>query len=152
MTDKTQPPWIDPDCPFCRIASGQAPASLVAEDDELIAFLDTSPVTPGHLLVAPRGHYPDLASLPPELGPRMFRWAQALGATLRRSGLRCEGVNLFLADGEAAFQDVFHCHLHVIPRYVGDGFFISADWSRHPDRAELDTIAARIRAAGIGPA
>lgn len=146
--NETPQPCADPDCPFCRIAAGQLPASLVAEDEDLLAFMDINPVTPGHLLVVPRGHYPDLASLPPELGARMFRWAQSLAAALHRSGLRCEGINFFLADGAVAFQDVFHCHLHVIPRYAGDGFFVSADWSRRPERATLDAAAARIRAAG----
>jgi histidine triad (HIT) family protein len=70
-----------------------------------------------------------------------------LERALRRSGLRCEGVNLFLADGEAAFQDVFHLHLHLFPRFAGDQFTVSADWSVRPDRAELDTVAAMIRQA-----
>jgi len=64
---------------------------------------------------------------------------------IRKSGIRCEGINLFLADGEAAFQDVLHTHMHIIPRFEGDAFKISADWSSHPDRSELDRIAERIR-------
>ena len=63
---------------------------------------------------------------------------------LRRSGLPCQGVNLFLADGEAAFQEVFHVHLHVLPRNRGDGFRIHAKW-RTPSRAELDSVAAQVR-------
>jgi diadenosine tetraphosphate (Ap4A) HIT family hydrolase len=63
---------------------------------------------------------------------------------LRRSGVRCEGVNLFVADGEAAFQDVFHFHLHVIPRFEGDPFKISADWKEAP-RSDLDRVATDIR-------
>jgi len=70
--------------------------------------------------------------------------AQRMAAALRRSGLPCDGVNLFLADGEAAFQEVFHVHLHVIPRIPGDGFRIRAKW-RRPARAELDLVAARVR-------
>jgi diadenosine tetraphosphate (Ap4A) HIT family hydrolase len=141
-------PVVDPACAFCRIVAGELPASVVAEDDELLALMDINPVTPGHLLVIPRGHYADLAALPPALGARMFQWAQQLAAAVRGSGVHCEGVNLFLADGEAAFQEVFHCHLHVIPRYAGDGFRIDADWGRRPEREELDRLAARIRAAG----
>lgn len=79
----------------------------------------------------------------------MFVVARRLAAALRASGLRCEGVNLFLADGEAAFQEVFHTHLHVIPRFAGDSFRISADWSVTPTRAELDAQAAWIR-GGVG--
>jgi histidine triad (HIT) family protein len=72
-------------------------------------------------------------------------------SALRRSGLPAEGINLFLADGEAAFQDVFHLHLHVFPRFKGDTFRIDPDWSITPPREELDRIVARIRAALPGP-
>jgi histidine triad (HIT) family protein len=78
-------------------------------------------------------------------GARMFMVAMRLARALRASGLCCEGINLFLADGEAAFQEVFHTHLHVIPRFVGDTFRIDADWSSTPSRAELDDVATRIR-------
>ena len=93
----------------------------------------------------PKAHYPYLADLNPEKGAHMFRVAQQIAAALRGTGLRCEGVNLFLADGEAAYQEVFHTHLHVIPRYKGDDFKISADWSQRPSRAELEKIAAQIK-------
>ena len=66
---------------------------------------------------------------------------------MRRTDLRCEGVNLFYADGEAAFQEVFHSHLHVFPRFADDGFVITAKWGSDPGRAELDAIAAKIVAA-----
>ena len=69
-----------------------------------------------------------------------------MAAALRRSGVPCQGVNLFLADGEAAFQEVFHVHLHVLPRNPGDGFRIHAKW-RTPSRAELDSVATRVRTA-----
>lgn len=132
-------------CIFCAIVAGEAPASLVYEDDLVLAFMDIQPVNPGHTLVIPKAHYPYLADLKPEEGAHMFRVAQQIAAALRGTGLRCEGVNLFLADGEAAFQDVFHAHLHVIPRYKGDNFKISADWSQHPSRAELEKTAAQIK-------
>jgi histidine triad (HIT) family protein len=70
--------------------------------------------------------------------------AQRMAAALRSSGLPCQGVNLFLADGEAAFQEVFHVHLHVIPRNAGDGFRIKAKW-RRPSRAELESVAGQVR-------
>ena len=76
---------------------------------------------------------------------RVYRVAHRMARALRRSGLRCEGVNLFLADGEAAFQEVPHVHMHVFPRYHGDSYRIDADW-RLWDRAELDTAAARLQA------
>ncbi len=132
------------DCVFCAIVAGQAPASRIYEDDLVLAFLDIQPVNPGHTLVIPKAHYPSLAALDPEAGAPLFRVAQRIAAALRASGLPSEGVNFFLADGEAAFQDVFHVHLHVIPRFKGDAFKISADWSQRPARAELDKVAAQI--------
>ena len=136
------------DCVFCEIVAGSAAASLVHDDDRVVAFLDIRPVTPGHLLVIPKRHAADLAALDEATGGHLFRVAMRLAGALRRSGLRCEGVNLFLADGEAAGQEVFHVHLHVFPRFAGDGFRLDADWSAaSPSRAELDRIADLIRRA-----
>jgi histidine triad (HIT) family protein len=106
-------------------------------------------VTPGHLLVIPTAHHAALGDLPEDLAAHLFVVASRLAAALRRSGLPCEGVNLFLADGEAAFQEVFHTHLHVFARTRGDGFTLDATaWSEPPPtRAELDDHAAAIRAA-----
>ena len=133
------------DCIFCAIVAGSAPASIVYDDADLLAFLTIGPVTPGHLLIIPKRHAPFLADLDEVTGARMFTVAMRLAQALRASGLRCEGINLFLADGEAAFQEVFHTHLHVFPRFAGDLFRIDADWSTTPSRAELDDIATRIR-------
>ena len=134
-------------CVFCAIASGTGDASLVYEDPLLIGFLDINPVNEGHLLIAPKSHVQDLADLPPETLAAMATLAQRLAAGLRVSGLRCEGVNLFYADGEAAGQEVFHSHLHVIPRYDGDPFQITADWDSPPSRSTLDRHADLIREA-----
>jgi histidine triad (HIT) family protein len=131
-------------CVFCDIVAGRRPASVVHSDETVLAFLDIRPLNTGHLLVIPRGHAPYLADLDPAVGGHMFGVAQRMAAALRRSGLPCQGVNLFLADGEAAFQEVFHVHLHVIPRNLGDGFRIRAK-SRHPARAELNSVAGQVR-------
>jgi histidine triad (HIT) family protein len=133
-------------CVFCAIVAGSAPASIVYDDADLLAFMDIRPVTSGHLLIIPKRHAPFLADLDEATGARMFTVAMRLAQAMRVSGLRCEGINLFLADGEAAFQEVFHTHLHVIPRFVGDTFRIDADWSVTPSRADLDEIAAQVRA------
>ena len=108
--------------------------------------MDIQPVNPGHVLVVPNRHATFLADLDPEDGVRMFRVAQQVASALRARGVRCEAVNLFLADGEAAGQDVFHVHLHVIPRYRGDGFGLrfSPAYGTRPPRAELDRIARQI--------
>lgn len=135
----------DPDCIFCKIAAGGLPASVVYTGDDVLAFLDIRPITTGHLLVAPRRHAASLAELVPDTGGQMFRTAQRLAAAIRVSGVPCDGINLYLADGAVAGQDVFHVHLHVLPRTAGDGFRLSAQF-RHPDRAELDATAELIRA------
>lgn len=133
------------DCPFCQIVDGDIASSRVHESDTVLAFMDINPVTPGHVLVAPKAHLPELADLPDDVASEMFSVARRLAAALRRSALRCDGVNLFYADGEAASQEVFHAHLHVFPRFAGDGFKLEARWGSNPDRAELDAIAAQLR-------
>ncbi len=97
-------------------------------DDLVMVIMDLNPVTPGHLLVIPRVHAVGLEDLDEDTQrPRLEdRPPDGQGAAALRL-LRCEGVNVFLADGEAAFQEVFHFHLHVIPRFAGDGFTIGAD-------------------------
>jgi histidine triad (HIT) family protein len=133
---------VDSDCVFCRIVAGTAPASVAYRDEVSVAFLDIRPMSPGHLLVVPRLHAADLAGLAPDTGAHLFRVGQRMAAALRRSGLRCDGVNLFLADGVAAGQEVFHVHLHVLPRFRGDG--LRARFGT-PSRADLDRHATAIQ-------
>ena len=139
------------DCVFCAIVAGEAPASLVHADDLAVACLDTRPVTQRHLPVLPKCHAAVLAELDEATGAHLFRVALRLAGAIRRSGVRCDGINLFLADGEAAGQEVDHVHLHVFPRFAGDAFRIDADWSVAPSREELDRIASEIRRAGGAP-
>jgi histidine triad (HIT) family protein len=138
---------VTDDCIFCLIVAGEAPASVVYADDQVTAFMDLYPVTPGHTLVVPKAHSVGVLDLDDATGARMWTVARRVAQALTRSNLRCDGVNLFLADGEAAGQDVFHSHLHVIPRYEGDGFVVHGE-RREIDftRAELDDHAKLIRA------
>lgn len=141
------PAEVDGRCVFCGIADGIQPASIVADEGDVLAFLDLQPVHRGHLLVVPRQHAADLAALPDSTGRAMFSLATGLAAALRRTGLPCDGVNLFLADGAAAGQEIWHVHLHVLPRVLGDGAIrVSAQWQVQP-RDTLDETAASIRAA-----
>lgn len=137
----------DQDCVFCKIARGDAPATILYADDTVVVFLDINPVTPGHMLVVPLAHLPALADLDHRLGAHLFNVARRMADGLRESGLRCDGVNLFYADGKAAFQEVFHAHLHVFPRYEGDGFRLVADWEARPSRNELEAVGGQIRSA-----
>ena len=131
------------DCVFCAIVAGRVEASTVLDAPDLLAFLDTNPATTGHLLVVPKAHAADLAGLDPTIGASMFQTAQRLAGAVRRT-FDCPGVNLFLADGEAAGQEVFHVHLHVLPRYDDDGFSVQARFGS-PSRAELEATAAAVR-------
>ena len=135
------------DCIFCSILSGTAPASFVYRDDIVAAFLDIRPVNLGHGLVVPVRHAAYMADVSPTEAGAMMQVAQRTTAALRASTLPCEGVNYFLADGEAAMQEVFHAHLHVFPRFKGDGFglrFSPEYYTRRPPRPELDGQAAEL--------
>jgi histidine triad (HIT) family protein len=134
-------------CVFCKILAGELEVSLVHQDDLCSAFMDIQPVNPGHVLVVPRRHARYLADLKEEEGAQMFRVAQRLAAALRESGVRCEGVNFFLADGESAGQEVCHVHLHIFPRYEGDGFrlVLPPEYSQKPRREQLNEIAERLK-------
>ena len=137
------------DCIFCKIARHEASAGIVAEDDAVIAFLDIAPINPGHTLVVPKRHATSLGEMPPVIGGQVFETAMAVAAALRRSGLRCEGVNFHLADGAAAGQEVPHVHLHVIPRFAGDGHRLrfGPGYGRGLGADERDATAAKLRAA-----
>ncbi|MCK4481961.1 HIT family protein [Candidatus Bathyarchaeota archaeon] len=137
------------DCIFCNIINHTETASKIYSDERVLAFMDIQPVNPGHVLIIPRVHAAQLSELDPETGGHMFRVAMRIAEALRQSGVKCEGVNLFLADGEAAFQDVFHVHLHVIPRFTGDGFRLElgSSYGHRPDRKELDEVAERVKKA-----
>ena len=136
-----------PDCIFCDIVRRATPASIVFEDEATLAFLDIRPMTPGHTLVIPKSHAAYLEDLPEGAAGPILETASKIAAALRGSGLRCEAVNLWLANGKAAGQEVFHVHLHVIPRFSGDGFGlrVGPDYGRIADREELDAVAAKIR-------
>ncbi len=135
-------------CIFCRIVAGEAEASLVYRDEAVTAFMDAHPVAEGHLLVVPNRHAAGLEDLDASDAARMIAAARKLAAALRRSGLPCDGVNLLLADGQAAGQTVFHCHLHVIPRTSRDGFGFRRPLGvgRDASREMREAAAVRIRA------
>ena len=134
-------------CLFCGIVAGKVEASCVYEDDRTVAFMDIRPVNTGHTLVVPRRHATHLVDLNPDGGSAVFRTGR-IAAALRGSGVGIEGINLWLADGEAAGQEVLHTQLHIVPRFTGDEFGLRfpPDY-RIRDRRELEETAALIRAA-----
>jgi histidine triad (HIT) family protein len=137
------------DCVFCEIVAGRSPASLVRKDEHAIAFMDIGGINLGHTLVVPTRHATSLGDLDEGSAAAVWSLGLRVAAALCRSGIRCEGVNLLLSDGEAAGQEVFHVHLHVLPRWAGDGFGFRGPrrGAQHAPRFELDDAAERIRAA-----
>ena len=107
-------------CVFCRIVTGEHPAEIVYQDERVIAFLDINPLNPGHTLVIPKSHVESLSELPEALSGSLLT-AAARVAKAAREALGAAGVNLVLNDGRAAGQAVPHLHLHVVPRFPGDG-------------------------------
>ena len=109
--------------------------------------MDIQPVNPGHVLVVPVAHAQFVSDLEPATLAHLATVAQRITSTVRACGVRCGGVNWWLADGEAAGQEVPHVHLHVFPRFTGDGFGLTfgPDYSSLPARGSLDQIAAQIR-------
>jgi len=135
-------------CVFCAIVAGREPASFVYQDDLVVAFMGHRPVTRGHTLVIPRGHATHLADMDEEAGAHLFRITMRVAAAIRHSGVRADGIRLSLSDGRAAGQAVMHAHMHVIPRYPGDGAWGGAmEGPRLATRAELDKTAAEIARA-----
>jgi histidine triad (HIT) family protein len=130
------------DCIFCKILAGELPATIVAEDERTVAFMDINPATRGHALVVPRRHATDLLSIDPEELAAVTAAAQRL-ASRAKGRLKADGINVLNSCGAAAWQTVFHFHLHVIPRYQGDP--LRLPWLPAPgDPAEIAAAAAAL--------
>ncbi len=137
------------DCIFCKIVRREAPASIVREDASTLAFMDIQPMNTGHVLVIPKAHAAFVEDLPPGAVGPILEAAKEVSRALRTSGIRCEAVSFYLANGKEAGQVVFHVHMHLIPRWRGDGLGLRVPpaYGRLAERKELDTLAAKIRAA-----
>jgi histidine triad (HIT) family protein len=134
----------DPDCLFCKIVAGELPAKIVDSDDRTVAFMDINPATKGHALVVPRDHAADLLAIPPEDLDACMRAAQRL-ARRATERLGADGVNLLNSCGPAAWQTVFHFHVHVVPRYAGDP--LELPWTPAPgDEGEIAAAARELAA------
>ncbi|MGO9794286.1 MAG: HIT family protein [Solirubrobacteraceae bacterium] len=132
-----------PDCLFCKIVAGELPAHVVARDERTIAFLDINPASAGHTLVVPRTHARDLIEIGSEDLAAVALSAQRVAAAAQ-ARLGADGVNLMNSCGSAAWQVVFHFHVHVIPRYAGDR--LRHPWIPAPgDPETLAAVAAQLR-------
>ena len=133
----------DKDCIFCLLANGDIPTAKVYEDDDLTVILDAGPATNGHALVLPKDHYKNITEVPQELAGKLVAIASRVG-NAQMKALGAAGFNVVINTNEAAGQTVFHCHVHVIPRYEGDAGIVS--WV--PGEAkDSETVAAKIAAS-----
>ena len=137
-------PARDPDCLFCKIVAGELPATVVGEDERTLSFMDINPATRGHALVVPREHAADLLEIGQEDLAAVAAAAKRLAARAKEA-LGADGVNLINSCGAAAWQTVFHFHIHVIPRYRDDP--LKLPWVPAPGNAdEIAAAAAALRA------
>ena len=132
------------DCIFCRIAAGKLPAARVLETPGVLAFLDIAPVHYGHTLVIPKTHHQNLLDLPDDLWQEMGRVCRRIALAIQQS-LKAPGFNIGMNNFAAAGQEVFHAHVHVIPRYSGDGLKLFPQESYRP--GDLEKTAAQLREA-----
>jgi histidine triad (HIT) family protein len=132
-------------CVFCDIAAGRADAERIADTERALAFVDANPVNPGHMLVIPKTHADDIWELSEADGLAVWALTQQM-ASLARRAYTPDGLNLFQANGSEAWQDVFHMHIHLVPRWKGDS--LRRPWSRADgDPAAVPEIARVLRAA-----
>jgi histidine triad (HIT) family protein len=135
-------------CVFCRILADKETVAVIYEDESVIVFPVLEPVNPGHVIVVSKQHAPLLTDLDEDIAAHAMRIARRIAEAIRRSGLKCDAINLYVADGEAAGQEVPHFHLHVYPRFNGDGFGFKYDKSKHfvpINRQQMDETAEKIK-------
>ena len=132
----------DDTCIFCKIAAGEIPSKTLYEDGEFRVILDLGPATKGHALILPKNHYRTLFDLPEEEAKKVMALARKMALQMKEK-LNCDGFNLVQNNEETAGQTVFHFHMHLIPRYEGDGQSIG--WKPgKPGEAELEAIRKEI--------
>ncbi|WP_390406907.1 HIT family protein [Lacticaseibacillus jixiensis] len=135
------------DCIFCKIVNGDIPSTKVYEDDEILAFLDITQVTPGHTLVIPKKHVPDMFAYDADLAATVFSRLPKIARAIKASNPAIKGMNILNNNGEVAYQSVMHSHIHLIPRYSADDDFSIhfGDHSADYDAAKLQAVADRIK-------
>lgn len=130
-------------CIFCRIARKQAPASVVYEDEAVLAFLDIKPLSEGHTLVIPKEHYATVFDIPEELVAQLHKVVKRVALAVREV-TKADGISIIQQNGKAADQDVFHLHVHVIPRFEGQKLTRFRE-TVETERENLNQVAVNIR-------
>lgn len=129
------------DCIFCKIANGEIPSSTIYEDDNFRVILDISPASKGHALILPKRHYNNISELPKALSEHIPSLAAEIGEAAKK-GLKASGYNILINTGESAGQTVFHCHVHIIPRYDKDRGILTWSLSEKAKEDIEGTLAA----------
>ncbi len=130
-------------CIFCKIVCKQAPSSIVYEDDTIMAFLDIRPLNMGHTLVIPKAHYVDIFDIPEKELSQVHKAAKLLAFAIKKA-TAADGISIIQQNGKAAGQDIFHMHVHVVPRFEGQKLPPFSDL-KEVEREQLDTLAKKIK-------
>lgn len=134
---------FDENCIFCQIVAKQAPSSILFEDETVMAFLDIRPLNMGHTLVIPKEHFVDIFDTPDKILATVHVVSKQLAAAVKKA-TNADGISIIQQSGKAAGQDIFHIHVHVVPRFEGQKL-PSFHELKLVDRAELEIMAAKIR-------
>ena len=131
------------ECVFCKIIRGEIPCCKVYEDDLILAFLDIAPFNIGHTVIIPKDHQNSLTTLDEIYANRIIKMAPKIGVALMRT-INAEGFNLFLNNGSVAGQTVWHCHMHVLPRFAGDKVVISSEPQKYDSMDQMAELAGKL--------
>ena len=132
------------DCIFCKIINGEIPSSKVYEDEDFIAFLDINPVHKGHTLLIPKKHFRNLFDTPDDVAAKIYSTAAKVGEGICKA-TSADGLNILQNNEEAAGQEVFHSHIHIIPRYKEDGLIFSKKHCKYDSFDEMGHLAEAIK-------
>ncbi len=134
---------FDESCIFCKIVQKQAPSSIIHEDEAVMVFLDIRPLNIGHTLVIPKAHYVDIFDIPQGLFSRVHRVSKQIALAVKKA-TNADGISVIQQNGKAAGQDIFHLHVHVVPRFEGQKLQSFSEL-KEIDRASLDEMAKKIK-------
>ncbi len=134
---------FDESCIFCKILNKQAPASIIYEDETLLAFLDIRPLNEGHTLVIPKRHYVDIFDIPEDQLSQVHKVVKQVSVAIKKA-TNSDGISIIQQNGKAANQDIFHFHVHVVPRFEGQKL-PSFSALKEVERTKLDDMAKKIK-------
>ena len=132
------------ECIFCKIVNREIPATVVFEDDDVFVFMDIGPIIKGHALVVSKRHYDFVSEVPDEIVAKLHLTAKRI-ARAQLNGLGADGVNIMQNNGIAAGQEVPHIHVHVIPRFDGDGHHWNWNAKKYDNVEEMAELAGKMR-------